>query len=156
MRWSLLLFLGVLLAIPPLRVWPDGLRYANELWGGPDKIHLRLSDSNSDWGQGVTELDRWTESQGLPAARVWYYGMDPKIADDAKRSLPLHHTGLYPITRPEETADHVRGHVVAVGRSLLWGDPAITPSMPHVLEFLRSQTPMAESRSFVIYDFRNP
>ena len=154
-RWSLLAVLGMALIIPPLRVWPDGLRYANELWGGPDNIHRRLSDSNSDWGQGVIDLDRRTRELGLPTSRVWYYGMDPMIADDPNRLMPLHHTGMYPLEKPEDTAKFVKGHVLAVGRTILSGDPQITPSMPAALEFLRGQTPVAETRSFVIYDFRD-
>ncbi|WP_020468295.1 ArnT family glycosyltransferase [Zavarzinella formosa] len=156
LRWSVLLLFSGLAAVPPLQVWPDGLRYANELWGGPDRVHLYLSDSNSDWGQGVTELDRWTEERGLPLCRVWYYGMDPKIADDPNRLLPLHHNGIYPAEKPEDFAKYVRGHIVAVGKSILLGDPLITPSMPTALEFIRKQQPMAETRSFVIYDFRAP
>ena len=77
------------------------------------------------------------------------------IADDPNRLMPLHHTGMYPLEKPEDTAKFVKGHVLAVGRTILSGDPQITPSMPAALEFLRGQTPVAETRSFVIYDFRD-
>lgn len=153
-RWVSLFGFVPLVMYPPTKVWPDGLRYANELWGGPDRVHLYLSDSNSDWGQGVIELDQRTREMGLPLAKVWYYGMDPKIAKDPERNLPLHHSGLYPLEKSDDTAKFVKGHIVAVGRTILRGDPAITPTMPMALEFIRSKKPFAETRSFLLYDFR--
>src|SRR5262249_26381884 len=41
-----------------LAVWPHGLCYTNELWGGTANGYLCLSDSNYDWGQGLGELER--------------------------------------------------------------------------------------------------
>ena len=38
-------------AATSLRCFPAYIAYANEAWGGPDKVHRYLSDSNSDWGQ---------------------------------------------------------------------------------------------------------
>src|SRR5207302_1262889 len=40
-------------------VWPHGLCYTNELWGGTKQGYLCLTDSNYDWGQGLTELAAW-------------------------------------------------------------------------------------------------
>ncbi len=37
-------------------VWPNGLCYTNELWGGTANGYRCLSDSNYDWGQGLKEL----------------------------------------------------------------------------------------------------
>ncbi len=163
-KWSAILGLAALLTIPAVKTWPDGLRYANEIWGGLDKVHLSLSDSNSDWGQGLIDLDRWTDQRGLPPARVWYYGSDPKLIpkknpetpDEFGRLLPLEYGAFYPLEKPEDTAKYVRGHVVAVGKTILGGFPTITPTMPLALEFFRTQTPVGETRSFFIYDFRDP
>jgi hypothetical protein len=151
----LLTVLVVALAYPAYTAWPDGLRYANELWGGPDNTHLYLADSNSDWGQGAKDLDRWTEAHGLPKAKVWYYGMDPVIASDPERLLALHDFRNYNIESPGDTWKYVRGTVVAVGTTLLHGDPAITRTMPNVVEFFRGQQPIGHSRNFYIYDFRD-
>ena len=58
-------------------VWPHGLCYANELWGGTENGYLHLSDSNYDWGQGLPELARWQRSRGGPPVDVWYLGPIP-------------------------------------------------------------------------------
>ncbi|MFE3163232.1 phospholipid carrier-dependent glycosyltransferase [Streptomyces sp. NPDC059224] len=86
-RWSrpacgaLLLFV----AVSSLRAFPFYLPYSNEAFGGPAKTHLRLHDSNVDWGQDLGRLaDRLRER--YPGERVWlvykgsglpaYYGID--------------------------------------------------------------------------------
>lgn len=155
-RWAGITILSAVLLYPPLMIWPDGLRYANELWGGPNEVHRHIGDSNSDWGQGVIDLEEWTRQHDLPPAKVWYYGMDPKITNDPNRLMPLHHSGLYQLKQSSDTAQIVKGHVLAVSKTILWGDPAITPTMPFALEYIRSQKPIAETRSFLIYDFRQP
>lgn len=72
-------------AISSLRTFPYYLPYSNEAFGGPEKTHLRLHDSNVDWGQDLGRL-----ADGLrerhPGERVWlvykgagvpsYYGID--------------------------------------------------------------------------------
>ncbi|MFQ3559195.1 phospholipid carrier-dependent glycosyltransferase [Streptomyces gramineus] len=92
LRWSrplggaLLLFV----AVSSLRTFPFYLPYSNEAFGGPAKTHLRLHDSNVDWGQDLGRLaDRLRER--YPDERVWlvykgsgipsYYGIhaaDPR------------------------------------------------------------------------------
>ncbi|MFD5544750.1 phospholipid carrier-dependent glycosyltransferase, partial [Streptomyces sp. NPDC127079] len=66
------------------------LPYSNEAFGGPAKTHLRLHDSNVDWGQDLGRLaDRLRDH--YPGQRVWlvykgsgvpaYYGIhaaDPR------------------------------------------------------------------------------
>ncbi|MFD3585251.1 phospholipid carrier-dependent glycosyltransferase [Streptomyces sp. NPDC058683] len=91
-RWSrpmggaLLLFV----AVSSLRTFPFYLPYSNEAFGGPAKTHLRLHDSNVDWGQDLGRLaDRLRER--YPGERIWlvykgsgipaYYGIhatDPR------------------------------------------------------------------------------
>jgi hypothetical protein len=134
-----------------LSVWPDGLRYANELWGGGDVVHEHLSDSNADWGQGIPDLDRWTQDNRLPLAWVWYYGKDPGIACNPERCLPLHMRELFDIRTPSDMWPYVRGKLVAVSTSILYGDPAIGE---HAVEFFRKREPNGRTRNFFIYDFR--
>jgi hypothetical protein len=100
---------GVVLAVltaacvyPVVEIWPDGLRYANELWGGPERAAPLLADANYDWGQGLKDLDRWTADHGLPTAKVWYYGMDPVIGKDPDRLLALHDPLVYPVSVPAD------------------------------------------------------
>src|SRR5262249_6726614 len=71
--------LCVLLVVPAFAVWPHGLCYANRIWGGPRETHRYLSDSNSDWGQGLKDLSEWESRHGSPPMKTWYFGADPAI-----------------------------------------------------------------------------
>ncbi|MFI0482873.1 ArnT family glycosyltransferase [Actinomadura sp. 9N215] len=85
---ALLLFV----AVSSLRTYPFYLPYSNEAFGGPSKTHLRLHDSNVDWGQDLGRLaDRLRDR--YPGEPVWlvykgagdpsYYGIDasdPRVA----------------------------------------------------------------------------
>ncbi len=77
--------LVVFTAVSSLRTFPYYLPYSNEAFGGPAKTHLRLHDSNVDWGQDLGRLaDRLR--QRYPGERVWlvykgsgvpsFYGID--------------------------------------------------------------------------------
>jgi hypothetical protein len=150
--------LGMLTAaclMPAIRIWPDGIRYANVLWGGPEEAAPLLADANYDWGQGLWDLDRWTAEHGLPPAKVWYYGMDPAMGNDRTRLMRLHDEIEWPARTPADVANHVRGKLVAVGYSLRYGNPELTKQMPVVLEFFRGQEPIGRTRTFLVYDFRN-
>lgn len=72
-------------AVSSLWTFPYYLPYSNEAFGGPAQTHLRLHDSNVDWGQDLGRLaDRLGERH--PGARVWlvykgsgvpsHYGID--------------------------------------------------------------------------------
>ncbi len=50
--WALVAFV----AVSSLRTFPFYLPYSNEAFGGPAKTHLRLHDSNVDWGQDLGRL----------------------------------------------------------------------------------------------------
>ncbi|MEU6380684.1 phospholipid carrier-dependent glycosyltransferase [Streptomyces sp. NPDC046909] len=81
-------------AVSSVRTFPFYLPYSNEAFGGTAKTHLRLHDSNVDWGQDLGRLaDRLRER--YPGERIWlvykgsgvpsYYGID---ASDP-RTVPL-------------------------------------------------------------------
>jgi len=38
--------LSVVCVFPAIRIWPDGIRYANVLWGGPEQAAPMLADAN--------------------------------------------------------------------------------------------------------------
>ncbi|GGQ59805.1 ArnT family glycosyltransferase [Couchioplanes azureus] len=62
--------LAVLVAVSSLRTFPYYLPYSNEAFGGPARTHLRLHDSNVDWGQDLGRLaDRLRER--YPGEPVW-------------------------------------------------------------------------------------
>ncbi|HXT58760.1 MAG TPA: glycosyltransferase family 39 protein [Pirellulales bacterium] len=131
------------------QVWPHGLCYTNELWGGVSQGYLCLSDSNYDWGQGVKELARWRREQGLPQLDVWYFGTDPAANEAPLRNLPLH---VLPLNQPQDVLAYVQGDYVAVGATLLYG--TTTSEAPHrkAVEFFRGQQPIARTTTFLIFD----
>jgi 4-amino-4-deoxy-L-arabinose transferase-like glycosyltransferase len=86
-RWMHLAAAALVLfvAVSSVRAYPYYLTYSNEAFGGPSKTHLRLHDSNVDWGQDLGRLaDRL--HQRYPGERLWlvykgsgvpeYYGID--------------------------------------------------------------------------------
>lgn len=105
-RWAhfgaaaLVLFVGV----SSLRAFPYYLPYSNEAFGGPSKTHLRLHDSNVDWGQDLGRLaDRLAER--YPSERVWLvykgsgvpssYGIE---AADPRKAPPSEVHGLLAVS----------------------------------------------------------
>ncbi|MGW0584267.1 phospholipid carrier-dependent glycosyltransferase, partial [Streptomyces sp. NPDC002920] len=81
-----------LVAVSSLRTYPYYLPYSNEAFGGTAKTHLRLHDSNVDWGQDLGLLAERLDAR-YSGRRVWlvykgsgvpaYYGIrasDPRRA----------------------------------------------------------------------------
>jgi hypothetical protein len=121
--------------------WPDGLRYANELWGGTEAGYRQLSDSNYDWGQGLKELARWQRQHAVPELDVWYFGTDPSVESLPVRALrPSALDG--PIPAP--------GRYLAVSLTWLYGGYNESLAAAHLLSPYR---PVARTRTFFIYDF---
>ncbi|MEU8935375.1 phospholipid carrier-dependent glycosyltransferase [Streptomyces sp. NPDC048409] len=119
-RWSrpvggaLLLFV----AVSSLRTFPFYLPYSNEAFGGPAKTHLRLHDSNVDWGQDLGRLaDRLRER--YPGERVWlvykgsgipsYYGIH---ATDPRTVPPGEVHGLLVVS--DSSVAKARGRLAAL------------------------------------------
>ncbi len=129
-------------------VWPHGLCYTNELWGGTDKGYLRLSDSNYDWGQGLKALAEWQRAHGDPAMDVWYFGTDPTLARLPLRPLPVH---TLPISSPEALAAHMQGRYLAASTTLLYG-AYLSEDKRRALAFLQARQPVARAATFLIYE----
>jgi 4-amino-4-deoxy-L-arabinose transferase-like glycosyltransferase len=71
-RWAYIAaaVLAGFVAVSSLRTFPYYLPYSNEAFGGPAQTHLRLHDSNVDWGQDLGRLaDRLR--QRYPGERIW-------------------------------------------------------------------------------------
>jgi 4-amino-4-deoxy-L-arabinose transferase-like glycosyltransferase len=71
-RWGRVAAAGLVafVAVSSLLTFPYYLPYSNEAFGGPTKTHLRLHDSNVDWGQDLGRLaDRL--KQRYPGERIW-------------------------------------------------------------------------------------
>jgi hypothetical protein len=131
-----------------LLTWPDGLRFVNELWGGPGAGPRLVSDSNYDWGQGLPELDRWHERSGRVPLDVWYFGRDPMLKRLPVRDLPLHCVTL---NRPGDMASYCWGRYLAVGASVRYGR-RLSPAHDNALQFLEGRAPVARTSTFLIYD----
>jgi hypothetical protein len=139
-------------------VWPNGLCYTNELWGGTRRGYLCLSDSNYDWGQGLKELARWHRRHTERPLDIWYFGSDPSLA-----SLPMQEIRLdtLAIKRPEDVLARVHGCYLAVSTTLLYGsiesalrsNPAALEAYKQVCEMLRGHRPVDRTTTFFIYDF---
>jgi len=98
-RWAYALAAALVafVAVSSLRTYPYYLPYSNEAFGGPAKTHLRLHDSNVDWGQDLGRLadrlrERYPDDQdvwlvykgsGVPS---WYgiHGQDPLKVDPSR------------------------------------------------------------------------
>jgi hypothetical protein len=132
-------------------VWPHGLSYFNQLWGGPPAGYKLLHDSNHDWGQGLPELKDWHRAHGEPPLAVWYYGTDLDIFRPPFRCATLHSTL---IESPEQFRAVFGNCYLAVGASLLFGYGEMNPQTRTAVAWLRTLTPAARTGQFFIYDLR--
>jgi hypothetical protein len=67
---------GVLLlahVVSSARSFPSYLPYANELWGGPAKTHLYLTDSNTDWGQQLVSVKAYIDDHHITHCYFAYF-----------------------------------------------------------------------------------
>ncbi|MEW2286060.1 phospholipid carrier-dependent glycosyltransferase [Streptomyces sp. NPDC047841] len=116
-RWRGLLTGALVLwvAVSSLRTFPYYLPYANEAFGGPERTHRLLHDSNVDWGQDLGRLaDRLRER--YPGRRVWlvykgsgvpsYYGIE---AADPRTVPPERVHGLLVVS--DSAAAKARGRL---------------------------------------------
>jgi hypothetical protein len=131
-----------------IATWPHGIAYINRFWGGAEQGYRLTSDSNYDWGQGVKDLLRWQRESGIADLGVWYFGTDPEVARPPLRLVPLH---VMKIDGGEDVVAAVRGCRLAVSTTLLYGT-TMNEAHRHAAEFLRSQSPVARTMTFLIYD----
>jgi hypothetical protein len=139
-------------AIAAVTVWPHGLCYTNELWGGTSRGYLRLSDSNYDWGQGLKDLDRWRRDRGLPALDLWHHGLDPAQDRPPFHSVPLQQVA---VETPEDIGALLNSGYLAVGTTLLYGGWTRDPLQRNAA-ILRSLQPVGRTMTHFIYAFPPP
>ncbi len=126
-----------------LRIWPDAIRYTNELWGNTDRGYLYVSDSNYDWGQGLPELAQWQQERSAPV-NVWSFGPDHRYPDLVR----------FDPAREDPATRVPKGGYFAVGTTLVYG--GYSSSVRPLVMQLRSQTPVARTRTFLIFDRADP
>jgi hypothetical protein len=134
-------------------IWPDGLCFVNELWGGPERGYLCVSDTDYDWGQGLKELKQWQQQAGLSELDLWYFGTDP-----AAKLAPFHPINPQTLLlhKPEDFQPYVQGHFLAVSATILYGGYFDDQeAWAHAMAFVRAHQPAARTATFFIYDFTN-
>lgn len=115
-----------------IRVFPNYLTYANEMWGGPAKTYKILTNSNVDWGQQLKAtkeyLDRhnvkdcWFDYFTWPFADPSYYGIPCK-------PLPAYLSQAFEVYPPPAPAK-VSGMVLISADELSgegWGPDELNP-----------------------------
>jgi hypothetical protein len=125
-------------AVSSLRAFPYYLPYSNEAFGGPSKTHLRLHDSNVDWGQDLGRLaDRLRER--YPGEPVWlvFKGSGVPSAYGIRARDPL--------TAPP---GEVRGLLVVSDSWIVKNDPRLMP-------LIRGSEPIDEV-GYSVTIFRRP
>jgi hypothetical protein len=132
------------------QVWPHGLCYTNELWGGTRTGYLCLSDSNYDWGQGLKELAHWQKAHHLADLTVLYYGTDPTFSQ-----LRMHRLDVLPPPGDDPTCvpPALQGRALAVGTSILYGSAREYPWVRPWATYLRHLQPVDRTTTFLIYTF---
>lgn len=152
-RWRSLLTASVVFSATWLfwsafSVWPHGLCYTNELWGGTANGYRCLSDSNYDWGQGLYELAEWQEANQVDDLHVIYYGTDRKIA-----RLPMKRYGPGSLQLDDDNLPApARGHTFAVGASIVYGSVSeLFPDLSALAKELRGIEPSERTMTFFIY-----
>jgi hypothetical protein len=129
-------------------VWPDGLCYTNELWGGTDCGYRWLSDSNYDWGQGLYELANWKARHGPPDLEVLPYGTGTVVEKLDLRRLDL---GEFDGRSADEARVRLRGRTVALGTTILYGSFEEFPYIKPIVSCLRTEKPVGRTSTFLIY-----
>ena len=69
-----------------VRTFPTYLAYSNELWGGPSKTHLYLSDSNTDWAQQLKFVKRYIDERGIK--QCWFSYFAGGVVDLSYYGIP--------------------------------------------------------------------
>ena len=128
--------------------WPDGVRFTNQLHGGPSAGWQHLADSNYDWGQGVPELRTWWATHGEPPISVWYYGGDTAVFLPPFRILHLH---LLPDLSPHGVKTAVGPGYLAVSVGLLTACPNRKPDVLEMVAWLNSLKPVTRTPTFVVF-----
>jgi len=76
----IILLLSIWYILGAATIYPYHLTYFNELIGGPKNGYKYLGDSNLDWGQGLKELKKFIDMEGIDGVYFSYFGnAEPKL-----------------------------------------------------------------------------
>jgi hypothetical protein len=138
--------------IATLSEQPQWLRYVNPLWGGSENGYRLLSDSNYDWGQGLSELAAWQRQHGPELLDVWYFGSDPALKRPPFREVPFH---TLPLKDDAAIVQQLHGRYLAISTTMLFGNPGGLEAHERALHFFRAMQPVARTTTFLIYQVRD-
>ncbi|HEY1188140.1 MAG TPA: hypothetical protein VGE74_10810, partial [Gemmata sp.] len=134
-------------------VWPHGLSYFNQVWGGTAAGNVLLHDSNYDWGQGVPELRAWNaEHNNNEPLGLWYFGSDP---DAVYPPLVWLNLSRSPLVSAADVPQQCPTKYLAVSVAILSNNPAPTPEHKARLEWVKGRAPVARTTHFFIYRVRD-
>ena len=86
-KWLyVVVLLLVFQAASVLRAYPAYVSYANEAFGGPANVHKYLSDSSSDWGQQLKDVDQYLAAHKIKHCWFAYFGEG--VADYSYYGIP--------------------------------------------------------------------
>jgi hypothetical protein len=130
-------------------VWPNGVCYVNEAWGGTANAYKCVGGSDNDWGQGLPGLGQWSEANGRPVS-VLYYGTDPLIGTEQFPLIPFEK-----LSTVDETSLRAAlgSRDLAVSMCLLYGSPMTPGPFKDIVDFIRTRQPAARTQFFFIYRF---
>ncbi|MCI0704005.1 MAG: hypothetical protein L0241_23345 [Planctomycetia bacterium] len=134
-------------------VWPHGLCYVNQAFGGLEAAPRQMTDSNLDWGQGIPDLVAWREANSRPPVVIWYFGTDPAAKRDPFRVIPMESLA---INSEGDLRTAVGPNVLAVSYTVISLQPDAPPAKVNALAYLQTKRPLARTATFVLYDFRDP
>jgi len=153
-QWARLVLPGVAaasvlwMAIGALTVWPEGLCFVNELWGGTARGYELVSDSNYDWGQGLPELLAWQKKTGADVD-VWYFGHAQGHNKPPLHDVPLH---ALEINEPQDVVGYLQARYFAVSTTMLYGQATTLAAHRNAAAFLRACQPVARTTTFLIFE----
>lgn len=130
-------------AVTSARSFPGYMAYANELWGGKDRVHLYLSDSNSDWGQQLKSAATYLKERGVKDCWMAYTAAG--VTDERYYGVPCRRlptmVSLFWLRVPMQVPDEIDGPVLISDGEL--EGLALPPGMPNPYAQFKSLEPVA-------------
>ena len=67
-------------------MYPAYMAFGNDLWGGPTKVHLYLSDANVDWGQQLNDVRDYLRTNNVQ--NCWFAYFPDGVVDPSAYGVP--------------------------------------------------------------------
>jgi hypothetical protein len=116
----IILLLSIWYILGSATIYPYHLTYFNELIGGPKNGYKYLGDSSLDWGQGLKELKKFIDMEGIDGIYFSYFGnMEPKLYGIKYVRLPGYNNLQSPIF--EFNREHPEPGIYAISVTNLQG-----------------------------------